>query len=132
MARVYKETRQTVVQNTADPELMDDTTEERSAADADYGMTVAQRVVYFIGGVIIALLALRFLLSLMGANRENTFAAFIYDASRPFAAPFFGLFDYQQQYGVSRFEFETLIAIVVWGLITLGVARLVTLGRHSS
>lgn len=103
-----------------------------SRTDKAYRANMAERIVWFIGGTIMSLLALRFLLSLLGANRENGFANLIYSLSYPFAAPFFGLFNYQTEYGVSRFEFETLIAILVWGLLTLAVAKLVTLGQRSS
>lgn len=101
-----------------------------SRTDAAYKRSVAEQIIWFIGGFIISVLALRFVLSMLGANRENGFADLIYSVSYPFAAPFFGLFNYQTQYGTSRFEFETLIAIVVWGLITLAIAKLVTIGRR--
>jgi hypothetical protein len=46
-------------------------------------------------------------------------------------APYFGLFNYDEQIGVSRFEFETLVAIVVYAIVMAILARLVTLGsRH--
>ncbi len=66
------------------------------------------------GGIIILLLALRFVLSALGVDRLGTVASVVYAASYPFVAPFFALFNYQQQFGVLRFEFQTLIAIVVW------------------
>jgi hypothetical protein len=95
---------------------------------AEYRMTVAERVVYLVGGILLALLTVRFLLSLLGANRGNGFADFIYDTSHPFVASFFGLFNYDETFGKSRFEFETLIAIVVYAIIMAIVARLVTIG----
>lgn len=88
---------------------------------------VAARVVYLIGGIITALLGLRFLLSLLGANRGNEFANFIYTTSHPFAAPFFGLFNYQPQFGVVRFEFETLVAMLFWGFVTWLIVQLILL-----
>lgn len=98
--------------------------------EAAHNQNVAARVVWFIAGIIIALLALRFLLSLLGANRGNAFANFIYDTSHPFVAPFFGLFSYDNiNYGVSRFEVYTLVAIVVYALIAYGLARLLTINR---
>jgi hypothetical protein len=97
---------------------------------ADYSMSVAARVVYFVGGVIISLLALRFLLMLFGANRGSVFVDFIYTASRPFVAPFFGIFNYTEQVGRSRFEFETLFAILIYALLTWAIARLLTLGKR--
>lgn len=94
---------------------------------SEHSITVVQRVIYFIGSVILVLIAIRILLSLLGANQENAFASLIYDLSYPFVAPFFGLFNYNMQYGVSRFEFESLTALVVWALVIAGVARLVAI-----
>lgn len=98
---------------------------------AEYGMIVVARVILLIGGVIMALIALRIALSLLGANQDNAFASFIYDVSLPFVAPFFGLFNYTMRYGVSRFEFESLIALVAWGLLASILARLVTIGTKT-
>ena len=88
------------------------------------------RLVNLIGGIIVGLLTLRFLLSLFGANRGNAFADFIYSASHPFVSPFFGLFNYQEQFGVVRFEFETLIAIIFYAVVTALLVRLFTLDRR--
>jgi hypothetical protein len=93
-------------------------------------MNVAARVIYLIGGVLLTLLALRFLLALLGANPANGFASFIYDVSYPFAVPFFGLFSYSANLGRSSFEIGTLVAIVVYGLVMELLVRLVTIGNH--
>jgi YggT family protein len=124
MAQVVREVRERTVD---DDRVVDD---RPVAATGDYTMSVIERVVYFIGGFIMAMIALRILLSLLGANRGNAFASLIYNISYPFVAPFFGLFNYDMQYGVARFEFESVIALIVWGLITVAVARLVTIGRR--
>jgi uncharacterized protein YggT (Ycf19 family) len=124
MAQVVREVRERTVD---DDRVIDD---RPVAATGDYTMSVLERVVYFIGGFIMAMIALRILLSLLGANRGNAFASLIYNISYPFVAPFFGLFNYDMQYGVARFEFESVVALIVWGLITVAVARLVTIGRR--
>lgn len=93
-------------------------------------MGLAARIINLVGGVIVGLLALRFLLSLFGANRGNVIADFIYTTSAPFLAPFFGLFNYDPQFGVVRFEFETLIAIVFYAIAMALLIRIVTLGRR--
>jgi uncharacterized protein YggT (Ycf19 family) len=121
MAQVEREVTERSVRDDADDDAVD---------HGEYAMTVAERVIYWVGGVIMALIALRILLSLLGANRGNAFASLIYNLSYPFVAPFFGLFNYRMQYGVSRFEFESLIALIVWGLITVAIARLVSLGSR--
>lgn len=93
------------------------------------GSFTAARVVWFVAGVIIAFLALRFIFVLLGANRGNGFVDFIYAFSRPFAAPFFGIFNYDFGYGVSRVKVSTLIAIAIYALVAWGIARLLTI-RH--
>ena len=77
-----------------------------------------------------ALLAIRFLLALFGANPANGFADFIYTCSHPFVTPFFGLFSYRERLGIGRFEYETLIAIVVYAGVMELLARLVTIGSR--
>jgi hypothetical protein len=89
---------------------------------------VAQRIVYYVGGVIIALLALRVVLLLLGANQGNVFVDFIYGLSGFFAVPFYGIFSYQPVYGQSTLEVSSLVAIIVYALLTWGIAKLFTLG----
>lgn len=97
-------------------------------ADADQAQTIAVRVVWYIAGILSTLLGFRFLLSLLGANTSNQFANFIYNASHPFVAPFFNLFRYSiVDYGVSRFEVYTLVAILVYSVIAWGIVGLLTL-----
>ncbi len=83
------------------------------------------RLVWFVAGVILALLAIRFVLALLGANPANPFANFIYDITYPLVAPFFGLFSYDQRYGVSRLEIFTLVAMLVYGLVAYGIVYLI-------
>jgi hypothetical protein len=92
--------------------------------------STAARLIWFIASVIISLLALRFILILLGANRGNVFVDFIYTISYPFAWPFFGMFNYDLEYGVSRFELSTLIAIAVYALLAAGLSYLVTIRRR--
>jgi len=88
-------------------------------------------IIWFVFGVIMVLLAIRFVFELLGANPSNAIANFIYTTSHPFAAPFFGLFHYNVlQTGVSRFEVYTLVAIAVYGLIAWALTSLVMLNRR--
>lgn len=114
--------RETVVSDDADPPV--------KAVD-EHPLDVTTRVIWFIAGIIIVLLAFRFVLSLLGANTTNGFANFIYSASHPFVAPFFGLFSYNNiQYGISRFEVYTLIAMAVYAVIAWGLTALVDISRR--
>ena len=95
------------------------------------GSVMAKRVVYYIGGAIISLLALRFVLALLGAAEGNLFVDFVYGLSSVFVAPFYGIFG-EPTYGVSQFETSTLVAIIVYALLTVGIGKLFTLGSPRS
>lgn len=102
-------------------------TREVSRAHASGG-TMAKRIVYYIGGVIIALIALRFIFLLLGANRGSGFVDFIYDLSGIFVGPFVGIFG-EPTFGVSYVETSSIVAIIVYALITIGIGKLFTLNR---
>lgn len=101
-----------------------------TAEAAPVQTSISERALSIIVGFVVSILAIRFVLSLLGANRNNGFADLIYSATYPLVAPFFGLFGYKFEYGVARFEVETLVAIAVYALIGYGIGRLLAL-RHS-
>ncbi|MGV9001519.1 MAG: YggT family protein [Candidatus Saccharimonadaceae bacterium] len=92
------------------------------------GIVIAQRVIYYIGGVVIALLFVRLVLQLLGANQDSGFVEFIYGLSALFVAPFFGIFG-DPTFGKSQLETSTLVAIIVYALLTVGIAKLLTVTR---
>lgn len=91
-------------------------------------VVVAQRVVWFIVGLVNVIVALRFVFLLLGANKGAGFTDFIYSVSAPFVAPFVGIFG-EPVYGESVFEVSSLLAIVIYILIGWGIAKLITLAR---
>lgn len=93
---------------------------------------MVERLIWFIAGIILILLTFRFILSLLGANPNNQFADFVYDASNPLVSPFFNLFSYEViDYGISRFEVYTLFAMLVYGVVAWLLAYMVSLpGRE--
>jgi uncharacterized protein YggT (Ycf19 family) len=107
------------------------TTQEvaRPVHDDGHRSVVVSRVIWFIAGVILVLLAFRFVFVLLGANESNGFANFIYSVSYPLASPFFGLFGYSLKYGVSRVEVSTLVAAAVYAIVAYGIAKLATITR---
>jgi uncharacterized protein YggT (Ycf19 family) len=92
----------------------------------------SERVLSIIIGFVASILAIRFVLTLLGANRSNGFADLIYSVTYPLVSPFFGLFGYKFEYGVARVEVETLAAIAVYALIGYGIGRLLALRRPES
>jgi hypothetical protein len=81
------------------------------------------QAIYLIFGIVEALLVIRFVLKLLGANAEAGFASLMYRISTPLVAPFVGLFGTSQLNGMVL-ELEALVAIVVYGLIGWGFAKL--------
>jgi len=92
------------------------------------GVVIAQRIIYYVGGVIVAILAVRLLLQLLGASQASDFVNFVYGLSGIFVGPFFGMFG-DPTFGQSHFETSTLVAIIIYALIAVGVAKLITLTR---
>ena len=82
--------------------------------------------IYLLFGILEGLLAIRFVLSLLGANPEAGFARFVYGITRPFIAPFVGLFG-TPSFGGSVFEWNALVAIVVYALIAWVLVKAVGL-----
>lgn len=81
-------------------------------------------IIYAVGGFIETIIALRFVLRLLGADAANAFVSFVYNWSTPFVTPFSGIFgqDATVVHGVgtattSVFDWTALIALVVIGLI---------------
>ncbi len=78
--------------------------------------------VYFVVG---AVLIFRFVLSLFGANRGSLFVNFVYQLTTPFMFPFENMFGHQPQVGQFMLEFEVVVALLVYALVFMGIARLV-------
>lgn len=81
-------------------------------------------IIYAIGGFMEALIGLRIILRLIGANANQAIVAWIYDWSTPLVAPFSGILgqDATVISGVgtvtnSVFDWTALIALIVIGVI---------------
>jgi uncharacterized protein YggT (Ycf19 family) len=96
--------------------------------------TPARRVteaIYLVFGVIDGLLLIRLVLKLLGANPHAGFASFTYGVTDFLLAPFHGLLPTYVS-GQSVFELSLIIAILIYSLLALALARLVaiTLSRN--
>lgn len=89
------------------------------------------QIVWYILGVIEALLVFRFVLKLLGANPDAGFTSFIYGATQIFAAPFLNVFGVSQVAG-SIFEWTTLLALFVYWVIAFGIIKLFLMGKTVS
>lgn len=80
--------------------------------------------IWLLFGLLEALLAIRFVLRLLGANQQADFARFMYGITTPFLTPFFGLFG-TPQYGAAALEMTTIVAMLVYALIAWFLTKLV-------
>jgi uncharacterized protein YggT (Ycf19 family) len=83
------------------------------------------RVVWFIFAVIEILIAIRFVLKLVGANAEAGFVQLIHGMSDPFMMPFNAILGVQRIQGAT-FEWSALVAIAVYALIAWGLVTLIS------
>lgn len=88
------------------------------------GEAIATRIVWFVAAVIEVLIAIRFVLKLIGANAEAGFVQLIQAVSGLFMAPFTAILGSQKVAG-STFEWSALIAIAVYALIAWGIVALI-------
>ena len=89
---------------------------------------VLTRAIWYIFGVIAAILALRTILLMLSANPETPFVEFVYSLSSIFVVPFYGIFD-QPDYTRFYIDTSSLVAVVVYWLIAVGLTKLVNLTR---
>jgi len=102
-------------------------------AGGSYIAGVLSNIIWLVAVVITLLLAFRFILAALGANPGNGFVDFIYTVSHPFAAPFFGIFNYNDVYlqGTgSPLEIYTLVAMAVYLAAAWILSALVNVGRR--
>ncbi len=81
------------------------------------------QAIYLIFGVIEALLVIRVVLRVLGANPTAGFAQFVYGVTAPLLAPFVGLVG-SPQAGGSVLEIHSIVALVVYALLAWLLARL--------
>lgn len=79
----------------------------------------ARRVVALLFTVLMALIAIRVVLLLLGANQDNGIVSFVVAATEPFIAPFRGVFSLDQVSAIGRsvLDVGALVALVGYFLL---------------
>jgi hypothetical protein len=88
-----------------------------SVRGGDYNDRAIQAIWWIVGFVDI-ILAIRFILKLLGGSTVSGFVTFMYDVTQPLVAPFHGIFNTTVQ-GRSILEPESLVAIAIYSLIRM-------------
>ncbi len=89
------------------------------------------QIVWYILGILEALMAFRFVLKLLAANAGAGFTSFIYGVTYPFVLPFLSVFKISRVEG-SIFEWTTLLAMFVYWLIAIAIIKLFVMGKSVS
>lgn len=89
------------------------------------------QIVWYILGLLETALAFRFVLKLLGANPEAGFTSFIYGVTSIFTAPFLSVFSLSRVEG-SIFEWTTLLAMLVYWMLAIGIIKLLLMGKSVS
>ena len=100
------------------------------AADRAASVDWVNRLIWFIVGLMVALIAIRFILLATGANASAGFAQLIYNLTEWMVAPFaalIGAITYPGAEQTAVFEPASLVAIVVYVLLGFLLTRLANL-----
>ncbi len=89
------------------------------------------QIVWYLLGILEFLLMFRFVLKFLAANPEAGFTRFIYSSTYVFAAPFLNVFHRTVVEG-SIVEWTTLLAMLVYWIIAMGIVKLLVMGKSVS
>jgi hypothetical protein len=89
------------------------------------------QIVWYILGLIEIFLLFRFVLKFLGANPGAGFTHFVYGVTYVFAAPFISVFRVTYVEG-NIFEWTTLLAMLVYWIIAIGIIKLFLMGKTVS
>ena len=89
------------------------------------------QIVWYVLGILEALLAFRFVLKLLAANPGAGFSRLVYVVTYPFAAPFLNVFRMTTVEG-SIFEWTTLLAMFVYWLLAFAIIKLFLMSKTVS
>lgn len=99
------------------------------------GSGIVVSLISVITGVIETLLVLRFIFRVAGANPSSGFVDFMYAISGPLVAPFAGIFGTppvaRGAVVASVFEWSTIVALIIYGVIGAFLIRLASAGSRT-
>lgn len=105
------------------------TPHETSKFDLVRHHAIARPAVIIIGSLMTSLVALRVVLSLVGASPSGGFAMFIYALSYPFVAPVSGIFHHQLSYGAPSLDIAAIVSVCVLAALTSALVWMNTISE---
>ncbi|MDP3883295.1 MAG: YggT family protein [Candidatus Staskawiczbacteria bacterium] len=89
------------------------------------------QIIWYVLGLVEALLAFRFVFKLLVANPGAGFVSFVYSITQFLAAPFLSIFSQIKIAGVV-FEWTTLIAMLVYLFVAWAIVKLLSISKTVS
>jgi uncharacterized membrane protein len=132
MARVEEKIEEREVSSDGKRQVVREKTLDHNDADAKQ---TGANLVWYIAGILEAILAIRFVLKLAGANPTSGFVDFIYGFSSIFVAPFRGIFSTPTTEGdivTSVFETSTIVAMIIYALIAWAIAKVLVINQKEN
>lgn len=105
----------------------------REVSTRESGRQTARRIILSLTTIVVILLLIRFFFRLASANDANGFVNLIYSVTAPLIWPFdtiFPNFTVEGFIGTGILEINTIIAVVIWGILGAIIARLVGPARR--
>lgn len=111
------------------PNIIANIIEESSENERISAFFKIKAIIYYLLGVIEVLLMFRLVFKSLGASAKNGFVALIYYISQIFLLPFEGIFNtiITRDTLKSIFEPATIIAMIVYAILSIGLVRLIHL-----
>ena len=95
-----------------------------TAAEQRQTLSRITQVIWLLFGFLEALLALRLILKLVGANPAAFFTQVVYGTTSVFLWPFTGILP-DPAAGAFQLEISTIVAMIVYALIAWGITKLI-------
>ena len=89
------------------------------------------QIIWYLLGLIEALLAIRFIFKILGANPGSRFVSAMYSITQFMVAPFLNVFNITRVEGIT-FEWTTLLAMLVYFFLALAIVKLLIITKTVS
>jgi succinate dehydrogenase hydrophobic anchor subunit len=90
-----------------------------------------EMLVGWVAGLVMILLAIRFVFSLLAVNQANGFSNFTYNVTSGFVSPFNGLFSSNPSSGLGYFDLPAVAAVLVVALVAWAVVAILRSTRRA-
>ncbi|MBW4061911.1 YggT family protein [Candidatus Saccharibacteria bacterium] len=104
---------------------------EVATDERDRPLGALELIIGWIATLVVALLAIRFVMALLGVSDSTALTNFIYSTTNGFTRPFASLFNYAQPIGTNYFDLPAVAAIITVAVISALLVGILRSSRRS-